>query len=88
MRRIRTLTATRILAAAVLIASSFALGNATASKHDTYQVANVHKAGIDLGGTLESVPCGALEGHLVHANWEEERTIAVAQSECLEVGAL
>ena len=45
-------------------------------------------AGIDMGGTLESVPCHALNRHLAHANWEEERTIAIALSECREVGAL
>ena len=82
------MTATRILAAAVLIASSFALGNATASKLDAHQVAIVHMAGIDMGGTLESVPCHALNRHLAHANWEEERTIAIALSECREAGAL
>ena len=85
MRRERIIITTT-LAVIVLLASSFALGSAAAS--NTYQVAIAHKNGLDPGTTLKSVPCPALEKHLAHANWEEERTIAIALSECREVGAL
>jgi hypothetical protein len=86
MRHEQTAKVTTILAVLVLLASSFVLGSASAS--GGHQVAISHKAGIGLGSTLESVPCRALETHLAHADWEEERTIALALSECREVGAL
>jgi hypothetical protein len=87
MRREQTMKTTTILAMLVLLASSFALGSAAASK-TTHQVAILHKDGLEPGTTLKSVPCTALERHLAHANWEEERTIALALSECQEAGAL